>query len=143
METFGVTGTMIQNTVANLSLDPNSPPYVSVDEIIERNAAMVLGEARAHGITSWSDTDPSDLTYRNLQTMTLFASIAEILASKDRGMDRANYYTTKYNQLRAQLKANPLSIGPSNGTDRRGARIVADRAASNIDRLGIARRLMY
>lgn len=140
METFGVDATYITNRVANLSLDPNSQPYVAVDEIIESKAAQVLGEARVHGITTW---EVGDITYKNLQTMVFCAAACEILASKDRGMDRVTYYQRQYDQIRAQLKANPSSVAPGSATDKRGVRVVADPELANIDRLGLARRLIY
>lgn len=141
METFGVTLAMITGTVSNLALDPNSLPSPTyVDEVIDRAAAAVVSEAKVKGITSW---EVDDLTYRNLQSMVLFGAIAEILASKDRGMERANYYQTRYNQLRAQLREAPSSIGPDSATNKRNAVAVYNRELSGIDRLGLARRLMY
>lgn len=142
METFGVDLGLIKRTVQGVSLDPAQFPPEAATEIIERNASMVVNEAAAVGIVSW---EGDTALYAILQGMTLYACIAEIIASKNRGVEYATFYQKRYDALLGTLRARPQSVAPGAGTNKLGSGVVAVTASSfrNVDRLGLLRRIMY
>lgn len=141
IETFGVTVEMMVSRVQGLSIDPTSTPSPeTVEDIILSAAAEVVAVAKSVGIQNW---DPTDETYRILQNMVLYLSAAEVIASRDRGEDRASYYRSRYKDMMKTLEASPQRVQPGGQTTQRNKGVISTPDTRYVDRLGLGRRLLY
>jgi hypothetical protein len=142
IETFGITPLVLKNRCANLEIsDRTSPTLGAVTTIIEEAASEVLGEAARVGIASWVLDDP---TYRILSQMTLYRSLSEVMAGRDRGAEQVTYFERAYDRQVVRLRSIPLALQPTGGTVKRGKAIIyGDQTLPGQDRLGILRRIVY
>jgi hypothetical protein len=142
IETFGITPLVLKNRCANLEIsDRTSPTLTAVNTIIEEAASEVLGEAARVGIASWQLDDP---TYRILSQMTLYRSLSEVMAGRDRGAEQVTYFERAYDRQVVRLRSIPLALQPEGATTKRGKTVIfGDQTLPGIDRMGILRRILY
>lgn len=142
IDTFGITPVILKNRCANLEIsDRTSPTLTAVNTIIEEAASEVLGEAARVGIASWVNDDS---TYRILAQMTLYRSLAEVMAGRDRGAEQVTYFERSYDRQVLRLRSIPLALQPEGATTKRGKTVIfGDQALPGSDRLGLLRRIAY
>lgn len=141
IDTFNVTFETIQQNVQGLSIDPKSTPNpTTVEEMILSASAEVNAVASAKGVANWAE---NDATYLILRKMVIFLTASEIIAARDRGEDRATFYRTRYKDMMATLQTKPQEVQPGGETTQRGKGLVVDRELIHVDKLGLARRVLY
>jgi hypothetical protein len=130
-------------SLTTVAIDNKSTPNSTrVAQIIEEAKAVVTGEAGMIGIPADIDETTDPIGFNYLKKAIIYLAMSDILLARDRGMDNASGYYTRYKDMMKQLRTRATSVSPVSSTGVTNT-VVITPVNDTFDAFGGARRFSY
>jgi len=127
MATLVITVDDIRNRVQNLPIDASTDPSITtVQEMIDEAISMVESIARIQGIP----LDATAPSYDILRRMAISRVLADLMLSRDRGLEVAQGFETQYQNALKLLQTMPRAVAPESQVNLNTTVVVGDLQAT-------------